>query len=68
MELTMGKKKEISAMIGALMVLLIGAGFFYYISSGPESAPTSSVTGQERQNKEPAGPADATALPGDQAE
>jgi hypothetical protein len=63
----MAKKREIGAMIGAVIVLLIGAGFFYYVSSEPESAPTSSVTGQELQNKEPAGPADATALPGDQA-
>jgi hypothetical protein len=63
----MAKKYEISAVLGALVVILLGVGAFLYVQSF-EAAPTPSVEGKERVNEEPAGPADPSALPGNREE
>lgn len=61
----MAKKTELSAIVAAVLVILLGLGVFFIVRSF-EAAPTPSVEGKEQPNEEPAGPADPSALPGNQ--
>jgi hypothetical protein len=63
----MAKRSEIAAIGGALVIILLGLGIFLYVQS-LEAAPTASVQGREQRNEQPAGPADPSALPGNQDE
>lgn len=61
----MAKKREVSAIIGAVLVILLGLATFFFVRSF-EAAPTPSVEGNEEPGEQPAGPADPSALPGNQ--
>ncbi|TPP05971.1 hypothetical protein [Rhizobium glycinendophyticum] len=62
----MTRKKELSAIIGALIVVVVGVGAFYFVSTRFETAPNPSVSNKEGRNEQPAGPANPAALPGNQ--
>jgi hypothetical protein len=51
-------------MIGALIIIALCFGIFYFISYEFQDTPSNSVSSKETPNAEPAGPADADALPG----
>lgn len=61
----MRKTREMLPILGALVVVILGLGVFFYVQS-LEPAPTPSVEGKEEPNEEPAGPADPSALPANQ--
>jgi len=49
----------------AIVLVLVGCAFGYYVATQP-AAHSPSVEGKESRNTQPAGPADKSALPGQQ--
>lgn len=63
----MSRTKGIAVALWALVVIFVGLGAFLYVQSF-RAAPTPAVEGREEPNEQPAGPADPSALPGNQSD
>lgn len=59
------RRSRIGPLVLALVFIAVGCALGYYVAT-QSTIPSPSVEGKEEQNTQPAGPADAGALPGQQ--
>ncbi len=60
----MTNKRALRPIIVALLVVLVGLGIGYHVTTGPETAPSNPPDRGNTEESLPAAPADPQALPG----